>query len=243
MTFDFRTMLCAAIALAASPAAAAGLPRSPILDMGSVGNMRTEVERLYGDAVRTSTTKEIIQGDDSRFLWASEAKVACGIALGYLKTRTVDEESINKCGEASRLMLIMPQTEPTTTAENVPTPSPAPTTECPALPVVIFFDWASAEPPATAGGTVGMLAGSMAKCGWNGFRLTGKADKSGPDDFNMRLSDRRARNIAAMLSAAGVPSTSLSVVAKGEAEPAVETADGVREPVNRRVDIDSLSAN
>jgi hypothetical protein len=32
------------------------------------------------------------------FLWANEAKAACGIAYGYLKTSYRDDESIGKCG-------------------------------------------------------------------------------------------------------------------------------------------------
>ena len=53
----------------------------------------------------------------------------------------------------------------------------------------------------------------------------------------MRLSQRRAEAIKAELVKNGVPANEISVVAKGESQPLVPTADGVREPQNRRVQI------
>jgi OOP family OmpA-OmpF porin len=35
----------------------------------------------------------------------------------------------------------------------------------------------------------------------------------------------------------GVPATAIAVVGRGESQPLVQTADGVREPQNRRVEI------
>jgi len=35
----------------------------------------------------------------------------------------------------------------------------------------------------------------------------------------------------------GVPATAISVIGRGETQPLVQTADGVREPQNRRVEI------
>jgi outer membrane protein OmpA-like peptidoglycan-associated protein len=35
----------------------------------------------------------------------------------------------------------------------------------------------------------------------------------------------------------GVPATAITVIGKGETQPLVPTADGVREPQNRRVEI------
>jgi outer membrane protein OmpA-like peptidoglycan-associated protein len=53
----------------------------------------------------------------------------------------------------------------------------------------------------------------------------------------MGLSQRRATNVAAKLTTAGLPAEAISIKAFGESSPAVETPDGVREPLNRRVEI------
>ena len=66
---------------------------------------------------------------------------------------------------------------------------------------------------------------------------TGHADRSGPEDYNMALSLRRANAVKDALVRDGVPATAISVIGKGETQPLVQTADGVREPQNRRVEI------
>jgi outer membrane protein OmpA-like peptidoglycan-associated protein len=65
---------------------------------------------------------------------------------------------------------------------------------------------------------------------------TGHADRAGPEDHNMALSDRRANAVQAALLQAGV-SVPINTVARGEEQPLVPTPDGEREPQNRRVEI------
>jgi outer membrane protein OmpA-like peptidoglycan-associated protein len=67
--------------------------------------------------------------------------------------------------------------------------------------------------------------------------VTGHADRAGPDSYNMALSMRRADAVKAVLVREGVPANQIAVVARGESQPLVPTADGVREPQNRRVEI------
>ena len=67
--------------------------------------------------------------------------------------------------------------------------------------------------------------------------LAGHADKSGSDSYNVGLSQRRADSVRAYLAGKGIPETAMSTEAFGESRPLVETADGVREPQNRRVEI------
>ena len=82
----------------------------------------------------------------------------------------------------------------------------------------------------------------MQVCGWSGLTLAGHADKSGPDAYNVRLSERRVKNIADKLVAAGLPGGALQTQAFGESMPAVQTEDGVREPLNRRVEVNAITA-
>ena len=67
--------------------------------------------------------------------------------------------------------------------------------------------------------------------------VTGHTDRVGPADANDRLSLVRAQTVRHQLVALGVARESIVVVGRGEREPAVETADEVAEPRNRRVEI------
>lgn len=68
--------------------------------------------------------------------------------------------------------------------------------------------------------------------------VEGHADKAGPSDYNQQLSERRAQAVREVLDREGLPLAAVDEVrveAEGEDRPAVATADGVREPLNRRV--------
>jgi OOP family OmpA-OmpF porin len=67
--------------------------------------------------------------------------------------------------------------------------------------------------------------------------IAGHADRSGPETYNQTLSEQRARNVAQALGQRGIPTATMRVEGYGETQPRVPTADGVREPQNRRVEI------
>jgi outer membrane protein OmpA-like peptidoglycan-associated protein len=68
-------------------------------------------------------------------------------------------------------------------------------------------------------------------------KLVGHADRSGSDNYNQALSLRRANTVKSALVREGVSESTIAVDGRGESEPLVPTADGVREPQNRRVNI------
>jgi OmpA family len=67
--------------------------------------------------------------------------------------------------------------------------------------------------------------------------VTGYTDTSGPAEHNLVLSKQRAETVADALVEEGVPATDIVTVGRGEEDLLVPTADGVREPRNRRVEI------
>ncbi|WP_246048114.1 OmpA family protein [Hankyongella ginsenosidimutans] len=67
--------------------------------------------------------------------------------------------------------------------------------------------------------------------------LQGHADRSGSDAYNQRISERRAAIAKAALAKLGITADAMKAEAFGESRPLVETADGAREPQNRRVEI------
>jgi OmpA-OmpF porin, OOP family len=69
------------------------------------------------------------------------------------------------------------------------------------------------------------------------IQVTGYTDRSGSPGYNQRLSERRAGAVATALEGMGVPRAQMIVSGRGENDNRVPTADGVREPQNRRVEI------
>ncbi|MDG5748159.1 OmpA family protein [Qipengyuania sp. XHP0207] len=65
----------------------------------------------------------------------------------------------------------------------------------------------------------------------------GHTDTTGPSDVNQRLSEQRAQAVANYLISQGVASSRIRWMGFGESRLAVQTADGVNEPLNRRVEI------
>ena len=70
------------------------------------------------------------------------------------------------------------------------------------------------------------------------INVVGHTDASGSLAYNLRLSERRAKSTADALVGLGVAQTLMKVDWKGKTELAVQTADGVKEPLNRRSTID-----
>ena len=67
--------------------------------------------------------------------------------------------------------------------------------------------------------------------------LAGHADKSGTAKYNVGLSQRRNDTVRGYLASKGVTDGAISSEAFGETAPLVKTADGEREPQNRRVEV------
>ena len=122
-----------------------------------------------------------------------------------------------------------------------PAPKPAPVVEPPKPQVprtyLVFFDWDRANLRADALAIVREAAANAGKTQVTRIISTGHADRSGPDRYNLGLSQRRAQAVANELVRLGIAAKEIDIVWKGEREPLVPTGDGVREPQNRRVEI------
>jgi len=102
---------------------------------------------------------------------------------------------------------------------------------------MVFFDWDRSNLSAQAQSTIAQAATAFKQTGAARVTATGHADRSGPENYNMALSLRRANAVKDELVRDGVPVGAIQVIGKGESQPLVPTADGVREPQNRRVEI------
>lgn len=106
-------------------------------------------------------------------------------------------------------------------------------------PYIVFFDWDKDEITPTAAAILDNAAAAYRQLGDSPVRivLAGHTDRTGPEDYNIGLSQRRANNVRSYLAGRGVSDGAMTAEAFGESRPLVETADGVRQPQNRRVEI------
>jgi outer membrane protein OmpA-like peptidoglycan-associated protein len=116
-------------------------------------------------------------------------------------------------------------------------PPPPPPVQSYAGPFIVFFDWDKDAISPAAASILDTAAAAYAQRGGGVITLAGHADRSGSDTYNVGLSQRRANIVRAYLATHGVPDASIRTEADGESRPLVDTADGVREPQNRRVEI------
>jgi OmpA-OmpF porin, OOP family len=119
-----------------------------------------------------------------------------------------------------------------------PPPPPPPVVEqVPVGPFIVFFDWDRDEITPQAAAILDNAAAAYQQTGAAQVMLAGNADRSGSSEYNVGLSQRRADNVRSYLAGRGVPEGAMTTEAYGESRPLVETADGVREPQNRNVQI------
>ena len=127
-----------------------------------------------------------------------------------------------------------------------PPPAPPPVAAPPAPPAppvaqrrvfLVFFDWDRAAITAEGRQIIAQAADAYKSGAPVLLRVTGYTDRSGSPGYNQRLSERRGNAVANALARLGVPRNQMLVSGRGESDNRVPTADGVREPQNRRVEI------
>ncbi|HZB93252.1 MAG TPA: OmpA family protein [Stellaceae bacterium] len=100
----------------------------------------------------------------------------------------------------------------------------------------VYFDWNKSDLTSDARQIIDKVA-EQVKSDNSHVALTGKADLSGTDAYNMTLSHHRADAVREALVADGVPAGQIEERWVGMREPPVPTAKGVREPRNRVVEV------
>jgi OmpA family protein len=105
---------------------------------------------------------------------------------------------------------------------------------------LVFFDWDKSDLTPQAMATISQAASAYKVSGNARLTNVGNADTSGPQGYNMALSLRRADAVRQALIQNGVPAGSIDTAGRGETNLLVQTADNVREPQNRRVELAGL---
>lgn len=102
---------------------------------------------------------------------------------------------------------------------------------------VVFFDFDKAELTAAAQSVLNDATAALGHLQPAIIEARGHADRAGSKAHNQALSRRRAETIKAALTGRGLAPDAIATFADGETAPLITTADGIREPRNRRVEI------
>jgi OmpA family len=116
-------------------------------------------------------------------------------------------------------------------------PAPAQPPPAQVTSYMVFYDWDRSDLSPQAVATLQQATGTFKNGGQSRINAVGYTDTSGPRDYNMALSLRRSNGVKSGLVQQGVPSDAVVATGRGEDGLLVPTADGVREPQNRRVEI------
>jgi len=203
----------------AAPLVCTGEP-SELLGLDNRALMAELRDRLDRNAVLTET-HDVVYSTTPTYTAASEAAAHCSIAVGYMRSRTRDAETINRCDCMDQLASYQPVDQ-----------------TCPAqLDVSIYFQTARWELSEVDQATLDNAAGEANRCGLEHAVVDGHTDRVGSNAANQLLSERRANQVADYLVDSGLDRNRIETHAYGETQLAVPTDDNVAEQRNRRTEL------
>ncbi|MEM9147166.1 MAG: OmpA family protein [Pseudomonadota bacterium] len=115
-----------------------------------------------------------------------------------------------------------------------------PTLPGPGADFIVYFGFNRTNLTDRAREVVGEVVGAYNAMGSSAVSIVGHTDTVGSVSYNQGLSERRANRVANALVERGIPAGVIATAGRSELQPARETGDNVREPLNRRATI-SLS--
>lgn len=119
----------------------------------------------------------------------------------------------------------------------IPVPPPVKPQPCQTGPYIVFFDLDKSDITPQAAAVLDQAVAAYRNCGNARVMLGGYTDRSASVPYNLKLAARRNTSVQNYMQGRGIAAGAFSATAYGEADPRVPTADGVREPQNRRVQI------
>lgn len=105
---------------------------------------------------------------------------------------------------------------------------------------MVFFDFGSSSLTRAARQIIAQAATDARSNGTRHFEIVGHTDTVGGNAANMSLSRARAQAVKSALVARGFRASNIHISGAGEGAPMVATADGVKQPENRRAEIISF---
>ena len=117
-------------------------------------------------------------------------------------------------------------------------PPPAAASSGPPRQFIVFFGFNKYNLTTEANRVISEAVVAAKETGSASVLITGHTDTVGSNIYNERLSMRRSNVVKGEMVRQGISTSSISASGKGETELLVQTADGVKEPQNRRSTID-----
>ncbi|WP_165186700.1 OmpA family protein [Caulobacter soli] len=163
---------------------------------------------------------------------AGDEHITCQFQIRYDAHMRIDGAwwKGQQCADLDRAPVAMVRNDPPAPVYAPPEPRP---TSPPERSFVVYFAFDGSDVSAP-GEQVLRAAAEAASTGPSSIALVSHTDTSGDAAYNLALSERRSRAVLDALVALGVPAGRIRAEAVGESDPAVPTADGVKEPLNRR---------
>jgi outer membrane protein OmpA-like peptidoglycan-associated protein/opacity protein-like surface antigen len=155
-----------------------------------------------------------------------------GLANGGIETNNLFKYNMIRVGLTYRFAPPPPPPAPMPAAAPAPPPAPPPRV------FLVFFDFDRYNLTPDARRVIEAAAQAYKATGSARLDVSGYTDLAGTQAYNLRLSRRRADAVAAYMVRLGVPRNVMDVKWFGKENPRVPTPDGVREPQNRRVEIE-----
>ena len=195
-----------------------------------------------------------INDSDTTFAWQGIAgvrypltdRIDVGLKYRYFRVENVNVNGFNNnpleirleshSALASLLVNFGGRTQAAPVA-SPPPPPPPPQAQCNTGPYIVFFEFDRSDITPEAAGILNNAVTAYANCGNARVMLAGHTDRAGSAQYNMALAERRNNSVRSYMTGRGIPAGQISSQAFGESQPRVPTADGVREPQNRRVEI------
>lgn len=236
-------------------------PFQPYLQAG-VGFSRNDLSRT-AFALGGASVASVSSHATTRFAWGAGAGVAYAVAPNLLvdlsykyldlgdmhsgttlsvgaarvnTTRMAGELRAHTVSLGVRYEFGAPAPVPVAAPVQAP-PAPPPTAVTPQRQVfIVFFEFDKSALTADGRRVVDSAAAAY-RSGKSGVAIAGYTDLAGTQQYNLALSKRRADAVKVALVRDGVPASAIDESWHGKENPRVPTADGVREPQNRRVEI------
>jgi outer membrane protein OmpA-like peptidoglycan-associated protein/opacity protein-like surface antigen len=101
---------------------------------------------------------------------------------------------------------------------------------------IIYYEFDKGQSAETRN-TINRILDIGQYCNVDNIRVVGHTDRSGSAAYNLALSKRRAKDARDELVRQGIAGERITSEGKGETEPFVPTADGVKEQLNRRTEV------
>lgn len=103
-------------------------------------------------------------------------------------------------------------------------------------PLIVYFGFDSADVSSAASSQIKTAIAAAKKAGVKRAVVIGHTDRSGSSDYNMMLSKKRAEAVSRELMMNGI-GTKIDTSNAGETSPMEATEDGVKNRLNRRVEV------